>query len=221
MPEEMYNGIVDNEQSSTIEKRSPRQYHCSYRYLICFCVSFLGASLTFCFEFLIGLQSVLIKVMGINNTQYNLLISAPTWCDIVTATVGTIIVNKYIGIQWGVVICAIISFIGQLLVSIAAFVNSFKVMLIGRIIFGFVFGTLYSVIDTYTLKWFEDKEVTFAMSITRCITRLGCTFALLIPNYIYTSFDGLIISKIHKLGVTFLVGIGFAVTNIGIRLSQS
>ena len=170
----------------------------------------------FCYDFLVGLQPVLIKVMSITNTQYNLLFSAPTWCDIVTAIVGSILVNRYIGIRWGIVSCLTVSFIGQLLVSLAAFVNSFEAMLIGRIIFGSAYGTTFSIINSYAMKWFENKEVTFAISIERSISRVACTLALIIPIPIYNSFDNLIVTNSYQLGATCLVATGLTAINIGI-----
>ncbi len=186
------------------------------RYVVCFCGSFISAITMFCYDFLVGLQPVLIKAMSITNTQYNLLFSAPTWCDIVTAIVGSVLVNRYIGIRWGIVACLTVSFIGQLLVSLAAFVNSFETMLIGRIIFGFAFGTLGGIGCSYLMKWFENKEVAFAMSINRCISRLACSFALITPILIYNSLDNLIVTNSYQLGATCLVATGFAVVNIGL-----
>ena len=130
---------------------------------------------------------------------------------------GSIFVSKCLGIRLGLVVFAIISTIGQLMVSFGAYVDSFYVVLFGRIVFGCGIGTKISIICSYFVKWFHGKQITFIMSINRCCSRLAATMALFSPMLIYNLFDFLSQSHV-RLGTTFMMSSFLCICGVGLSI---
>ena len=156
-----------------------------FRYLICILASIMNAMFVYSVDFPVGIEPIFIQVMELDHSQYNLIFSAYSWCDIVMSFLGSIFVSKCLGIRLGLIVFTIISTIGQLMVSFGAYVDSFYVVLFGRIVIGCGIGTKTSIVCSYFVKWFHGKEITFIMSINRCCSRLAATMALFSPMLIY------------------------------------
>ena len=160
-----------------------------YWYVVAILLSSIQGFMTYCLEFPVGLQSIMIQVMRMDNKQYNLLFSAYTWLDIVMSTVGSILVNKYFGIRLGLIFSVLIFTTGQLFICIGAFSNEFLLILLGRVVLGIGKGTASSSGYSYQIRWFAGKEITFILSIGRCFTRIMATLALFTPTLIYKSLS--------------------------------
>ena len=216
------------EQSSSTQKRLPStklnlSNCCSpefrpYRYLICILVCLIEAIFVYSLEFIIGLEPIIIKVMKLSHSQYNLIFSAYSWCDIVMSLVGSILVNKYLGIRLGLVIFTTISTIGQTAVSFGAYINSFYVVLLGRVVLGCGIGAKSSIAYSYLIKWFNGKEITFVMSISRCCSRLAATMALLTPALIYHLFGFTLTDPYYCLGTTTMISSVICMCSVGISI---
>ena len=180
--------------------------HRPYKYLIAILVSIIQAILTFCMDFPAGIQATIIKVMELDNTQYDLIFSAYSWPDIVMSIVGTVIVDKYLGMRRGLCIFSCILLAGQTIICVGAYTNSFPILLCGRVVLGCSVGSLYSLTSAFIIVWFKGKEIVFAMSLARCIHRLSATFALFTPQFLYDSLSNLIVSPYYRHGTTLMLG---------------
>ncbi len=191
-----------------------------YRYLICILLSLIEAIFVYSLDFIIGLEPIIIQVMKLSHSQYNLTFSAYSWCDIVMSLVGSILVNKYLGIRLGLVICITIATIGQTAVSFGAYINSFYVVLLGRAVLGCGMGTKTSIVCSLLVKWFYRKEITFVMSINRCCCRLAATMALLTPALIY-DFFGFTLTEVdpsYRLATTLMMPTLLCLCSVGIGI---
>ncbi len=180
--------------------------HRPYRYLIALLVSLIEAMTCFSIEFPTGMQSTLIDIMELDNTQYNLIFSACSWPDIVMSIVGTVIVDKFLGMRRGLCIFSCILLAGQSIMCVGAYTNSFPILLCGRVVLGCSVGSLMSLTASFIIVWFEGKEVILAMSLSRCIHRLSATFALFTPQFLYDALTDLIVSPYYRHGTTLMLG---------------
>ncbi|WEL39713.1 D-galactonate transporter [Encephalitozoon hellem] len=74
-------------------------------------------------------------------------------------------------------------FLGHLIFTAGVWSRSFKIMLIGRFLFG-VGGESFAVIQNKLISYeFKGKELGFAMGIFSCIARLGT-----VANFLFTPF---------------------------------
>ena len=188
-----------------------------FRYLICVLIFIIQGIFFYSVEFPVGIEPIFIRVMELDHSQYNLIFSAYSWCDIVMSFLGSIFVTKCLGIRLGLVVFTIISTIGQLMVSFGAYVDSFYVILFGRIVIGCGVGTRTSIASSYSVKWFYGKEITFIMSMNRCFCRLAATAALFSPMLIYNLFDFLSQSHV-RLGTTFMMSSFLCICGVGLSI---
>ena len=180
--------------------------HRPYRYLIALLVSLIDAIVFFSVNFPAGMQATIIKVMELDNTQYNLIFSAYSWPDIVMSIVGTVIVDKYLGMRRGICGFTCILLTGQSIICVGAYTNSFPILLCGRVVLGCSIGSLVSMTSSFIVVWFKGKEIIFVMSLARCIHRLGATFALFTPQFLYDALTDLIVSPNYRYGTTMMLG---------------
>lgn len=176
-----------------------------YRYMIAILVSMIEGILTYCCQFPAGIQSTMIKVMDLDNTQYDIFFTAYTWPDIAMSIIGTILIDKYFGIRKGIVIFTAIVFIGQTVISIGAYTNIYHVMLIGRLFIGCGMGTGLSVTSSFLVTWFSGNEITFIFAISRCIHRFYATLALFSPQLVYEAITPGITSSEFRHGTTQMI----------------
>ncbi len=181
--------------------------HRPYKYLIAILVSIIQAILTFCMDFPAGIQATIIKVMELDNTQYDLIFSAYSWPDIVMSIVGTVIVDKYLGMRRGLCIFSCILLTGQSIMCVGAYANSFPMLLCGRVVLGCSIGSLMSLTASFIIVVFKGKEVIFAMSLARSLHRLSSSIALFIPQLLYDALTDLIVSPYYRHGATLMLAV--------------
>ena len=63
--------------------------------------------------------------------------------------------------------------IGQGIITIGAYTNSFNQMLIGRALFGIGAESMYVGQSTMVSEWFINFELSFAISLISCIPLFG------------------------------------------------
>ena len=160
----------------------------------------------FCIEIPSGLQGTIIKVFKLSAKEYNLLFSAFTWPDIALSIVGGILIDRVVGLRAGFLIVTVIAILGQGLMTVGAFVNSFYVILAGRFLMGCGMGTLKSIVSVLSALWFKNKEVIFAMALANGACRLGGSLGLLLPQMIYDGLDFIQCASYYQVGLTFMVG---------------
>ena len=179
-------------------------------------ICYTFAAVFFCIELPSGLQGTIIKVFKLSAKEYNLLFSAFTWPDIALSIVGGILIDRVVGLRAGFLIVTVIAILGQGLMTVGAFMNSFYLIVAGRFVLGCGIGTLKSVGNVLLALWFKNKEVIFAMSLANGSTRLGASLGLLVPHMIYElDFTQRVLHKgYYQVGFTFLVSFVFLFTSL-------
>ena len=177
-----------------------------YRYIILILLCYIQGTTLYAIEKLGGIENTIIQVMRIDATQYNLLFSAFTWPNIILCLIGGIVIDRFLGLSRGFILVTLLSLLGEIIVVVGAFVDSFLVMLIGRFILGSGIELLLNVIHAYQAIWFLGKEISFAMSLGTSTCRLGGAIGLIVPQLIYDSFY-FISNPNYRLGATLMVGV--------------
>ena len=178
-----------------------------YRYAIAILLALIQGMLSYITDMPGGIQTTLIRVMTLDNSQYDMIFSAFTWADIVMSVVGAVTVNQFFGVRLGFILFLTVVLLGQFLYAIGGFLNSFWFSLIGRVIIGAGMGTSTSVLVSFQILWFKGKEITFIMSLSRCMCRIMATLSLFTPQVTYDALKTIIPSPFNRLGTTHMVGV--------------
>ena len=153
-----------------------------------------------------GLEDTIIKVMGIDTTQYNLLFLVTTWPNVFVPIIGGAIADRILGPRSSIVILVLVTMLGQIIWSMGSFVNLFWVVLIGRFFIGVGGAVIPGINCIFFVNWFGKKYLTIAVSFSGTFARLGGAAALALPQLIYNEFDYFITSPHNRLGATLLIG---------------
>ncbi|XP_003375512.1 phosphatidylinositol 4-kinase beta [Trichinella spiralis] len=145
-----------------------------------------------------ALSSDLRKDMNITISSYNLLYDVYSWPSIVLAFVSGVLIDRFLGLQYGGILFALIILVSQIVVSVGAFENLLWIMVFGR--FG---GESLGIIqNAYLVKWFRGKELNLVFGITLSFARVGSTISMNILKPIYNAF-GQYFQSYTCLGVAF------------------
>lgn len=168
----------------------------------------------YCAESPGGLESTIIQVMEVDTTQYGLLISVYAWPNTVLCLIGGVLVDRVLGRRVSYILVIAITGIGQFIWALGAFLNHFWLMLVGRFLIG-VGTEMTDVVSTgFAAKW---TNVTFLLSMLYTAARLGASSALALPQFVYESLK-FIKNPLYQLGMTLLLGVGFAIVSIVIGI---
>ena len=160
-----------------------------------------------------GLEDTIIKVMGIDTTQYNLLFLVTTWPNIFISVIGGVIADRILGPRSSSIIIILILLLGQLVWSAGSFLNYFWVVLIGRSIIGIGTTLFPPVCIMYFAIWMGKKYLTLALAICSTAARLGAAAGLALPQFIYQQLY-YFTDPLYRLGATILVGAGLVLTGL-------
>ena len=161
----------------------------------------------YCFETPGGLEDTIIKVMGIDTTQYDLLFLVATWPNVIVSIIGGIIADRILGPRSSIIILVLLTMLGQIIWSLGSFVNLLWVVLIGRFFVGIGAALIPGIINRLFVDWFGKRYLTVAISFGGTFVRLGGAAALALPQLIYDEIDYFITSPPCHLGATLLVGV--------------
>ena len=170
--------------------------------LICFTV-FIGY---YCNESPGGLEDTIIKVMGIDTTQYNLLFLVTTWPNIFVSVIGGVIADRILGPRSSYLIVMVIITFGQFFWSVGSFVNYFWVALIGRFVIGVGAMISASISKIFIFKWCGKKYATLGLSLNTTAARFGAAVGLSLPQLIYNELY-YISNSSYRLGTTVMAGV--------------
>jgi MFS family permease len=112
--------------------------------------------------------------MQINNTQFSILLSSVTLVNTVLPLCAGVFIDDIssIGSIRGTTIVSMVIFLGSLLVSIGASLNSYPCMMAGQIIYGLGGGMIVTMQEGILSRWFRDKELAIIIGIMLCVARL-------------------------------------------------
>ena len=213
---------LEEEDKSTvtieITKFEPKRGYCHpdhwlYKSLLLMLICFTVFIAYYCAESPGGLEDTIIKVMGIDTTQYNLLFLVTTWPNVFVSIIGGIIADRILGPRSTYFIMILLIALGQFIWSLGSFVDYFWVVLVGRFAIGSGGMVATTVSKIFLAKWFGKKYLTFALSVNTTAARLGAATALALPQLVYHQ-SGYITSPSSRLGFTVLVGVWLMIAGI-------
>jgi MFS family permease len=148
-----------------------------------------------------GLQETIIEVMRIDNTHYDLLLSASAWPNIVLCLIGGLIIDRVLGVRLSYVLLPLIATIGQLIWALGSFLDMFWVVLVGRFLIGIGVEMTDIITAAFVVK--IRFNISFAFGIIYSAARIGGMLALVLPQFVYDKLS--FIENLHsRLGMTIL-----------------
>ena len=114
------------------------------------------------------LQGTIVRVFKLTARKYNRLFTVYTWPYIFLSLVGAILIDRVVGLRTGFFVVTVIAIFGKAIFTLGAFVDSFYVLIVRRLIMGCGIGSLKSCSNVFLYLWFKNKELAFAMSLVFC-----------------------------------------------------
>ena len=180
--------------------------HWSYGSILLALICFTIAVAYYCNDSPGGLADTIIKVMGIDTTQYNLLFLVTTWPNIFISVIGGVIADRILGPRSSYLIVMIIITFGQFFWSVGSFVNYFWVALIGRFVIGVGAMISDAIVKIFIFKWYGKKYATLGLSLNTTAARFGAAVGLSLPQLIYNELY-YISNSSYRLGTTVMAGV--------------
>ncbi|XP_073986739.1 lysosomal dipeptide transporter MFSD1-like [Rhodnius prolixus] len=174
------------------------------RYLALFFMCFLGFGSYFCFDNPGALQDLITKDMMLSTTQFSYLYSFYSWPNTILCFVGGFLIDRIFGIRIGTVLYALIVFIGQLIFALGSLLDSFNVMLLGRLVFGIGGESLAVAQNYYAVLWFKGRELNMIFGLQLSFARVGSAVNFITMGHLYDLINQYFKGR-EALGVTLLV----------------
>ncbi len=140
-----------------------------YRWWVLLFVSLLTYGSYFAYDSIGAISTMLMKALHITHQDIGLMYSLYSWPNIVMVFFGGLLIDK-IGTRKASMIFSTLIVIGATLVATAI---NFKLMLLGRFIFGIGSESLVVAQSAILAKWFKGRELAMAFGIALTISRLG------------------------------------------------
>ncbi|CAG9767899.1 unnamed protein product [Ceutorhynchus assimilis] len=176
----------------------------AHRFIALIFMCFLGFGSYFCYDNPSALQERFKEDLNLTETQYTALYSIYSWPNVVMCFIGGFLIDRVFGIRAGTNIFMGLTFLGQLVFSLAAYLNHYWLMICGRFIFGIGAESLAVAQNNYAVLWFKGKELNMVFGLQLSFARIGSTvnFWVMEPIYdwVLKSFDGS-----HILGIALLI----------------
>ncbi|GAB5590722.1 hypothetical protein Unana1_05622 [Umbelopsis nana] len=110
--------------------------------------------------------------LGIDNTRYGVLSSSVSIINTIFPIAGGFFIDAF-GSAWGTLAVNAFVIIGCLLTAIAAKIQSFAFMVVGRVIFGIGSGLIVTMQESLLSKWFRTQHLSIAIGLQLSISRLA------------------------------------------------
>jgi MFS family permease len=148
-----------------------------WRWFVLFMVSLVMFGSYYVYDSLSPINDNIQTAMGLDNSRFGLLFSFYAIPNIFFLLVVAGFLLDKLGVRKAGSLYAFLILAGSLLTSLSAG-NSFVLMLIGRMIFGFGSEATLLVTNKVIAKWFKGKELGFAFGLNITVMRLGTILAL-------------------------------------------
>ena len=181
------------------------------RWLVLFLVSVGMGANYYVYDAMSSIKQIMQMELGFTNTQYGWYVSAYSICNtfLLMTIFGGIILDKFgvrrIGFLF-TLFCTLGAFLTAYGVSdyfraggigygffgifLEKFSPEFKMMLLGRILYGLGAETSIVTINKICVKWFKGKELSFAFGINLSIARMGTAAALILSPILIETKTG-------------------------------
>lgn len=144
------------------------------RWLVLSLMAILLYGVYYAYNSVVPLADAIIREFGISRAQYGLLFSYYSIPNFIIVLIGGILVDK-IGIRKAGILFATLCTAGIVLTAAAPV---FKLMLIGRLIYGIGAESLLIAEIKILARWFKGKELSFAFGLNVTAVRLSDVSAL-------------------------------------------
>eukprot|EP01084_Bolivina_argentea_P316457 548554_1 len=136
----------------------------------------------------VPLQDELIETYSISQIQYNLLFTAYTLPNIITALLSGILID-IIGINTLLLSTYACDIIGHTIFIIGCIIPNYTLMLIGRCIFGIGAESFATARKPFICSFFKGKELGFALGINLASRRLASSINVVFTWQLYLAFQ--------------------------------
>ncbi|KAG2171551.1 hypothetical protein INT43_008277 [Umbelopsis isabellina] len=119
-----------------------------------------------------AMKSSIKTKLQINNTRYGVLSSSVSIINTIFPIAGGFFIDAF-GSAWGTLAVNAFVIVGCLLTAIAAHIESFALMIVGRVIFGIGSGLIVTMQESLLSKWFRTQHLSIAIGLQLSISRLA------------------------------------------------
>lgn len=204
--------LVSMKTDEQLSFHDPR--HWLYRYIILSLLCYNRFITYYAYETPTGLEEIIIRVLGIDTTQYSLLFSLAFLPSAVLCFFGGIFINQYLGIRLGYVLTVALALLGQSIVVVGTFINYYWLVLVGRSLLGITIDFIIILNSAFEVIWFKQR-LSFAISMDSAAGKIADFVAAAFSNLLYAKFD-FISNSLHRLAATYLIGVcGLVLALIG------
>ena len=182
----------------------------AYGYMLVALLCLIKASVEYNRDMPAALERVIINVMRVTITQYELLYSLYSWPNVVLPVIGGILLDRVLGLRLGLIIFVSLSCLGQLLLSMGGYFNLFWLMVVGRFFYGAGTELTATTIEITTAALFRDRELSFVFGLVFGAGRIGSTLNLNLSHRLYDALHFLT-DRNTRLGSVLLFGFGLCV----------
>ena len=140
--------------------------------LVCSCLLSVGSH--FAVNMLSSLKTTLKEELEINNLQYSLITSASSLMNTVVPFFGGMFIDVF-GTAWGALLASTLVMLGEVVtaVSTTGSVQSYPLMLLGRIVFGLGEGCIVTVQEAILAHWFRGRSLGIVIGLQLALSRLA------------------------------------------------
>ncbi|KAI9291771.1 MFS general substrate transporter [Neoconidiobolus thromboides FSU 785] len=142
-----------------------------YKALALFCAIFFSAGSHFATNTINSLKEHLKKEQGLDNTQYGAAQSAVYLINTIMPLLGGIFMDRF-GTASGSVLSSSLILLGNIIIAISSHVNSFPMIIVGRIIHGLGSGIIVVAQETILGKWFSTSIMASVIGLQIGSSRL-------------------------------------------------
>jgi MFS family permease len=125
------------------------------------------------------------RLLGYSDTQIGTLNAIYSLPNMVMVLVGGIIVDR-LGTRLATLVFAAVCFLGALVTALSP---AFKVMALGRLLYGLGAESMIVAITVVIGQWFVGRQLGFAFGINLSIARMGSLSADLSPTWARTFYE--------------------------------
>mmetsp|Transcript_59956 Transcript_59956/g.98969 ORF Transcript_59956/g.98969 Transcript_59956/m.98969 type:complete len:550 (+) Transcript_59956:21-1670(+) len=163
--------VLDHDGTVAKKKVYKRSKSCFRWLVLCLsCWAMFGSY--YCYDNPTALATQMQSTYDLTDIQYNLLYSVYSFPNIVLPLFGGALVDK-IGAEISLLIFLVFVTVGQAVFAFATSINSYPLMLVGRVVFGFGGESLCVAESALLAVYFVGTEVAFAMGLNLSIGRAG------------------------------------------------
>eukprot|EP00744_Colponema_vietnamica_P012638 GILI01017733.1.p1 GENE.GILI01017733.1~~GILI01017733.1.p1 ORF type:complete len:506 (-),score=112.11 GILI01017733.1:620-2137(-) len=143
-----------------------------WRWFALFLACFLLFGSYFCYDNPAALQRPLMTRLNLSASDYGLFYTVYSIPNVILPLFGGLFIDK-LGVRSGMMLFSLCIAAGQGFFAYGASVNSFPVMLLGRVVFGLGGESLTVAQSAVVTQWFRGKELALALGLNLSIARLG------------------------------------------------